>query len=119
MIAPDQQGTAVTAAQHEEAAQKEGEGEAAAKKAQRSPKKKQALTIGTWKQGTVGADKGATVPIFVAAELQPKEAITEVQAMVAWANTNYKEPGTYEFIRRVPGVLTIKQREGVRLEFTA
>ena len=60
--------------------------------------KKQKLVVGKWNED---------VPrTFVPCEEQPEEPITEVTAMVSWAEKQFEGiPGRYDFIREIPGYL--------------
>jgi hypothetical protein len=60
-------------------------------------KQKQILVVGNWDSN------GAFVP----STTQPADPITEVNKMVVWAEKEFaKTPGSYYFIRKVPGHLT-------------
>jgi len=58
-------------------------------------KAKQPLVVGRW------SDDGDT---FKALPEQPDAEITDMGSMILWVKANFKDtPGTYEFIRKVPG----------------
>ena len=58
------------------------------------PKAKQPLVVGRWSKDGV----------FEALPEQPDAELTDMASMIMWVKTNFKDiPGTYEFIRKVPG----------------
>lgn len=79
--------------------------------ATRKPKMKECLVIGLWK-----STDGALV--FVPAERQPSESITELGKMVAWAKKEFElDGGAFEFVRMVPGKLTLGRQTVLSAEF--
>ena len=75
-------------------------------------KKVQRLMIGKW----VTCESGAMR--FEMDSNQPNPDITDVNKMVAWAKENFSsEPGTYSFIRVVPGALVLAVQQELKLTF--
>ena len=70
-------------------------------------KKVQKLMVGKWEDNA-----------FKLADKQPETDITDVNKMVAWAKENFSsEPGTYSFIRQVPGALVLAVQQELKLTF--
>lgn len=66
------------------------------------PKQKQILVVGNWSNAT-----GAFEPL----EIQPPEPLTKVTDVVQWVKeTLGREPGAYEFVRKVPGRVEIEHQ---------
>ena len=64
--------------------------------------------IQPWVVGTWNNEDGANV--FIPFDKQPADPITDLNKIVAWVKQNIGEPGTYEFVRKAPGRLTIAQQ---------
>lgn len=77
----------------------------------RRPKKTNKFIVGKWKM-----IDGAKA--FVPSDVQPDAAVTDINQMVAWTKVNLgSEPGTYEFVREVPGALQIAQQLNLKFTF--
>lgn len=75
-------------------------------------KKVQRLMIGKW----VTNENGSVH--FEISSNQPSPDITDVNKMVAWAKESFSsEPGTYSFIRIVPGALVLAIQKELKLTF--
>ena len=75
-------------------------------------KKVQKLVVGSWVANADG------IPHFEPCAKQPETDITDVNKMVAWAKENFSsEPGTYSFIRQVPGALILAVQQELKLTF--
>jgi len=67
---------------------------------ERKVKAKNPFVVGLWNEDG-----------FVQAETQPAEPITELAKILAWTKKQFdKDGGKFEFIRRVPGVLSIEKK---------
>ena len=79
----------------------------AGKPVERKRKAQEGLVAGTW-AGSV----------FTAALVQPETPITELSKMIAWVKKTYEtDGGKFEFIRKVPGALTLAQQMVFSSEF--
>jgi hypothetical protein len=79
----------------------------------RKPKTPAPFVVGEWDE-----DDGDAPAVFVPYEKQPPEPITDLAGIVAWTKANYgNKPGTYEFVRRQPGKLTIASETVTKAAF--